>query len=178
MKLPESYRDELKNPLGVLIPDNKVTRTRIEQEIPDNSYVITVGDRTTENMIKFGIIPSLQITDGLEKRQLRPHPNLAPNVVYTDKNSVSRTRIIKVANPPAEITSASISAIREAFSSKPPIRIHVCGEEDLLVIPVCVYAPDNATVLYGQPNQGMVITVITREVRNKTKAILDSMGRT
>ena len=59
-------------------------------------------------------------------------------------------------NPAAEITDQSISKIKEAFSMKTPVRITVKGEEDLLVIPVCIYAPENSVVLYGQPNEGMV----------------------
>ena len=49
------------------------------------------------------------------------------------------------------------------------------GEEDLLVIPVCIHAPDNAVVMYGQPNEGLVIVKITPEIRNKTQTLLDSM---
>ena len=58
---------------------------------------------------------------------------------------------------------------------QPPVRISVNGEEDLLVIPVCVYAPENAIVMYGQPNEGLVIVKITPEIRNKTQKLLDSM---
>jgi uncharacterized protein (UPF0218 family) len=58
---------------------------------------------------------------------------------------------------------------------KPPIRISVNGEEDLLVLPVCVYAPENSVVLYGQPNEGLVIVKITPQIRNKTQTLLDSM---
>jgi len=51
----------------------------------------------------------------------------------------------------------------------------VNGEEDLLVIPVCIYAPDNSVVMYGQPNEGLVIVKITPEIRNKTQTLLKSM---
>jgi hypothetical protein len=56
-----------------------------------------------------------------------------------------------------------------------PVRIVVNGEEDLLVIPVCVHAPDNSIVLYGQPNEGLVVVEITPEIRNKTQSLLDLM---
>ncbi len=174
------------------------------REIPADSYVITVGDHTTEKMIRFGMTPSLQITDGLEKRRRRPHPELAESrgggdndggggggdnrsraVATTtttttagDPHAPPKTTILEVANPPGEITFASIGAIRRAFSIRPPVRIHVDGEEDLLVIPACIHAPDNATVLYGQPDEGLVITVITNEVRNKMRNILALMGGT
>lgn len=174
MKLPESQRSRLKIPLGILLPDSDTSRQRVLQEIPDDSYVITVGDRTTEKLIEFGVVPSLQITDGLEKRISRPHPELAEKR-YAKDLSVTTT-LMEVDNPPSEITQEGIDAIRKAFSLPPPVRIHVNGEEDLLVIPACMYAPAGATVMYGQPNQGLVIVGVNSEVRNKTRALLEMMG--
>ena len=55
------------------------------------------------------------------------------------------------------------------------VRIMVNGEEDLLVLPVCVYAPENSVVMYGQPNQGLVIVKVTPEIRNKAQKLLDLM---
>ena len=163
MKLPDSLRDQLKIPLGILLPESQVDKTNIKKYLSKNSYVITVGDRTTEKMIEFGLIPSLQIIDSKEKREKREPPKLA--------NATELT----VDNPAAEITPQSIDIIKQAFTMQPPVRISVNGEEDLLVIPVCVYAPENAIVLYGQPNEGLVIVKITPEIRNKTQKLLDSM---
>jgi hypothetical protein len=42
-------------------------------------------------------------------------------------------------------------------------------------MPVCIYAPENAIILYGQPNEGLVIVKITSEIRNKTQKLLDLM---
>ena len=163
MKLPDSLRDQLKIPLGILLPESQADKTNIEKHLSENSYVITVGDRTTEKMIEFGLIPSLQIIDAKEKRTKREPPKLA--------NATELT----VDNPTAEITSQSIDIIKQAFTMKSPVRISVNGEEDLLVIPVCVYAPENAVVMYGQPNEGLVIVKITPEIRNKTQKLLDLM---
>jgi len=163
VKLPDSLRDQLKIPLGILLPESQVDKTNIKKHLSENSYVITVGDRTTEKMIGFGLIPSLQIIDGKEKRAKREPPKLA--------NAIELT----VDNPAAEITSQSIDIIKKAFTMQPPVRISVNGEEDLLVIPVCVYAPENAIILYGQPNEGLVIVKITPEIRNKTQKLLDLM---
>ncbi|PJB96490.1 MAG: DUF359 domain-containing protein, partial [Nitrosopumilales archaeon CG_4_9_14_0_8_um_filter_34_10] len=46
---------------------------------------------------------------------------------------------------------------------------------DLLVIPVCIHAPENSIVLYGQPNEGLVVVKVTPEIRNKTQRLLDLM---
>ena len=163
MKLPNSLRDQFKNPLGVLLPEDMADKTHISEYLSDNSYIITVGDRTTEKMIYFGLIPSLQIIDGVEKREKRELPKL--------ENATKLT----VDNPAAEITAQSIDVIKQAFTLQSPVRIVVNGEEDLLVIPVCVHAPENSVVLYGQPNKGLVIVKVTPEIRNKTQGLLDLM---
>ena len=165
MNLPESLREELKIPLGVLLPDKDTNKENIEKFLSDESYIISVGDRTTEKMIDFGLIPSLQIIDNLEKREKRESPRLQGN-----------TTEVFVNNPPAEITPQSIEVIKKAFLSASPVRVIVTGEEDLLVIPVCIHAPENAVVLYGQPNEGLVIVKVTSEIRNKTQKLLDSMN--
>jgi GTP-dependent dephospho-CoA kinase len=163
LKLPNSLRDQFKNPLGVLLPEDTVDKAHISEYLSDNSYIITVGDRTTEKMIDFGLIPSLQIIDGVEKREKRELPKL--------ENAIDLT----VDNPAAEITTQSIDVIKQAFTLQSPVRIVVNGEEDLLVIPVCVHAPENSIVLYGQPNKGLVIVKVTPEIRNKTQSLLDLM---
>jgi GTP-dependent dephospho-CoA kinase len=163
LKLPDSKRDSFKNPLGVLLSEDIVDKEHISKYLDDNSYVITVGDRTTEKLIEFGIIPSLQIIDGIEKREKRE--SITSDV----------TNYFEVSNPPGEITLPAIGIIKKAFSMLPPARIMVTGEEDLLVLPVCVYAPENAVVMYGQPNEGLVIVQVTPEIRNKAQKLLDLM---
>jgi len=163
VKLPDSLREQLKIPFGILLPESQADKTNIQKHISESSYIISVGDRTTEKMINFGLIPSLQIIDGQEKREKRELPKLKDT-----------TELI-VENPAAEITSQSMSVIKKAFALQPPVRLFVTGEEDLLVLPVCVYAPENAVVLYGQPNEGLVIVKITSEIRNKAQTLLDLM---
>lgn len=164
MHLPENLRPQLKKPLGLLIQDSDVTKSSISDNIPKGAFVITVGDATTEKMISFGFNPSLQIVDSLEKRIKRDLPAGKTETVLT------------CTNPPAEITDESISVIREALKMTAPVRIVVNGEEDLLVLPVAVYAPDNSVILYGQPNEGLVLVHLTDEVRNRAKSIMDSMS--
>ena len=164
MKLPDSLREQFKNPLGDLIPESQANKSNIQKHLPENSYLITVGDRTTEKMIDFGLIPSLQIIDNQEKRVKREPTKT--NHTYTE---------LICDNPAAEITLQSIDSIKKAFVSKTPVRLTVTGEEDLLVIPVCIHAPENSIVMYGQPNEGLVIVKVTTEIRNKTQRLLDLM---
>ena len=53
MKLPDSLRDQLKIPLGILLPIGQDNKANIQKYLSDDSYIITVGDRTTEKMIDF-----------------------------------------------------------------------------------------------------------------------------
>jgi hypothetical protein len=163
VKLPNSLREQMKIPLGVLLPENQADKSNIKKYLSENSYIISVGDRTTEKMIDFDLIPSLQIIDGQEKREKREPLKLEHATELT------------VDNPAAEITSESIEIIKKAFTLQSPVRLFVNGEEDLLVLPVCIHAPENAVVLYGQPNQGLVIVQITQEIRNKVQTLLDLM---
>ena len=165
MKLPENLRKQLNIPLGDLIKEEDVSKEKILSKISSESIVITVGDRTTENMIHFGIMPQIQVIDGLEKRNQRNIP-----IDETIKTELT------CKNPSGEITEESIQTIRKAFSSKPPVRITVDGEEDLLVIPVCICAPENSVVMYGQPNEGLVLVHVTPEMQAKVQKILDSMN--
>ena len=165
MQLPDDLRDQLKNPLGNLVSDNDPNKENIIKKISAESVIITVGDRTTENMLQFGIKPQIQIIDGLEKR--------SECAVPADDTIITK---LSCKNPPGEITEESIQVIQKAFSSEPPVRITVDGEEDLLVIPACIFAPENSVVMYGQPNEGLVIVTITPEIRAKVQKILDVMN--
>ena len=162
MHLPENLRDSLKKPLGILIRDSETTKENILKNIPQGSFIISVGDATTEKLIRYGITPSLQIVDGLEKRFKRELPSSIVKTTFSCHN------------PPAQITEESLDVIKKALQV-PPARIIVTGEEDLLVLPACLYAPENSVVMYGQPNEGLVIVKINSEIKNKVQSIMNSM---
>jgi len=164
VKLPDNLRERLRVPLGLLLLEKNADKKNILEHLSENPYIITVGDRTTEKMIDLELVPSLQIIDGQEKRVMRDIPK-----------SFDAATNLSCDNPAAEITTQSIETIKEAFVSKPPVRITVKGEEDLLVLPVVIYAPENSFVMYGQPNEGLVIVKVTPEIRNKAQRLLDSM---
>lgn len=163
MRLPDSLRDHIKTPLGELLPQGSDGIEAIQSRLPDNAYIITVGDMTTEKMISLGLVPSLQIVDGLEQRKVRKPPELSGAIKLVADN------------PAAEITDQSINAIKTAFAMQPPVRLHVNGEEDLLVIPACIHAPANAVVLYGQPGKGLVVVQVSDEIKTRMQALLDMM---
>jgi len=97
LRLPDDLRDQLKTPLGNLVSDNDPNKENIIKKIPAESVIITVGDRTTENMLQLGLKPQIQIIDGLEKRNQRIIP--ADDTINTN---------LSCRNPPGEITEERI----------------------------------------------------------------------
>ena len=164
MFLPDNLRDELKIPLGKLILNNSSKKEDYIRKIYSEKVVITVGDATSELLLQLGLIPLLHIIDGQEKREKRSLP--LANAINTE---------MTVKNNPGEITTETFNLVKSIFKEKPPIRLVVDGEEDLLVLPVCLFAPENSVVMYGQPNEGLVIAEITSEVRDKVQKIVNQM---
>jgi len=162
--LSNNLRNELKTPLGNLIKNSNPEKEQIIRNSSSDKILITVGDATSEMLVKMGIIPFLQVVDGKEKRSERSLP--INDFITTD---------LQCENPAGEITEESIDVIKNSFSSTPPIRILVDGEEDLLVLPICLHAPENSVVMYGQPDQGLVIIEIVSELREKIQKIVNSM---
>ena len=162
--MSETLREELKTPLGELVKDSNPDKEQIIKKIYSEKIVVTVGDATSELLIKMGLVPFLQIVDGKEKRHERDLP-INDSVITT----------INCKNPAGEITQQSMDTIKKSLNSKPPIRIIVDGEEDLLVMPVCLFAPENCVVMYGQPDEGLVIVEITSQIRQKVQNIVNSM---
>jgi len=162
--LPENLRNELKIPLGKLIINDSSEKEDYIRKIYSEKVVITVGDATSELLLQMGLIPLLHIIDGQEKREKRSLP--LADAINTE---------LTVKNNPGEISNESFELIKNIFMEKPPIRLVVDGEEDLLVLPVCLFAPENSVVMYGQPNEGLVITEITNDVRDKIQKIVNQM---
>ncbi len=160
-----NIRNKLKKPLGILLKTDQDNKESILNYVAADSFIITVGDATTEKMLNFNLVPSVQIIDNYEKRACRkPISDMLVNT-YLYCN-----------NPKGQITTQSINMITKSFISKTPVRIVVNGEEDLLTIPACIHAPSNSVVLYGQPNKGLVIVKVDRKIRNIAKFILNSMN--
>ena len=116
-------------------------------------------------MIDLGIRPQIQVIDGLEKRNQR-------NIPIDDTIKTELT----CKNPPGQITEESMQTIQKAFSCERPVRVIVKGEEDLLVIPACIFAPENSVVMYGQPNEGLVIVHVTPKIQSKIQKIVSTMN--
>jgi len=68
-----------------------------------------------------------------------------------------------------------LSALGDALSAGEPVMIEVDGEEDLAALPAIVAAPDGASVVYGQPGEGMVRVAVTPESRAEARELFEAL---
>jgi hypothetical protein len=77
-----------------------------------------------------------------------------------------------VENPAGELSESILRALTEAIDAPGPQVLDVDGEEDLVTLPAVVAAPDGASVVYGQPDVGMVCIRVTPESRETMRGLL------
>ena len=169
VSIPPNVIKELKKPLGELFLDREITERKLRKEtVVDNQKLITVGDRTTERVISFNIFPNLAIIDGMERRQVK---NSTVSSRANGRKSAGYTWISCI-NPPGSITKEAVDKIKLALSVEKNFILQVVGEEDLLTLPVCYFAPSNTIVCYGQPLEGLVIIKVDKSIKRKAKELM------
>lgn len=168
--ISQKIRQELKTPVGLIIPDSEVTKQKIAPFVAAAALTVAVGDRTTDRFQEFGFSPSLEIVDSLEKRVRRQ----VPRVIDRD-----RRVILSALNPPGYISHDSLEKISVALKLilllKEVVRLEISGEEDLLALPVIAFFPQRTATFYGQPNVGMVV-VTSDDSRKRSRTVLGLMG--
>ncbi|WP_408957150.1 GTP-dependent dephospho-CoA kinase family protein [Natrinema sp. 74] len=156
--LPDDLRHELKEPLGPIETD----ADRLLETV--DGPLIAVGDVVTYHFLQAGRRPDVALVDGRTKREA---------VTEEIREAVTEGASIDVKNPPAELGAPVVRAFRRALATDDPTTILVEGEEDLVALPAIVAAPDGASVVYGQPNEGMVHVKITDEHRAEMRELLE-----
>ena len=163
-RLPEAMRAELAKPLGRLFRPADISGPSFRHAVNHSSFVVTVGDRVTETVGGLGKIPDVQIVDSRENRKPRAPPDVSFVTGY------------EVDNPAGGISADAVESVREVLATKKPARLLVTGEEDLLAIPAIIFAPEGASLFYGQPGQGIVIVTVDEAAKLRSRAILKRMG--
>ncbi|ESP89195.1 GTP-dependent dephospho-CoA kinase family protein, partial [Candidatus Halobonum tyrrellensis] len=97
-------------------------------------------------------------------------------VLDRDGDGESDDARIDVENEPATLSAAMLDALRAGLDADRPTVVHVTGEEDLATLPAIVAAPDGASVVYGQPGEGMVLVAVTPESRARARDLLERMA--
>ena len=161
LSLPPSLRDALKDPFGPIETD---ADNLLERSSPP---IITVGDVVTYHVTRAGRPPDVAVVDGYTERQ-----EVAAEIRET-VTEPAHGRTLEVTNPPAVLTEALVRALCEALECEDPTTILVDGEEDLATLPAIVAAPTGASVVYGQPGEGMVLVTVTDELRAEVRGLLE-----
>jgi len=165
-QLNTKLRRKLHTPFGILVkgflPDNKDEIDKI-LEIQKSPILISVGDKVSRDLFTNKFNLKLIIIDNKCMRK-----RIKPKKFFVEK-------IFSAKNPPGTITDQAIKAIIDALESSKRAQIVIDGEEDLLTLIVILYAPKNAFVIYGQPNEGIVLIKVSEKRKEDVKKILKEM---
>ncbi|MDO8727579.1 MAG: DUF359 domain-containing protein [Candidatus Methanoperedens sp.] len=167
--LPKELREELRKLHGTLYPGDGVETARnIIRDLKSPAKIITVGDIITFNLLSAGVIPNISFVDERTKRN--PVSN---EVTHGTKHPQFRT--ITVENPPGTITEELLKEVANAMLSDNPLRIFVKGEEDLAALPSIAMAPLSSVVIYGLPEEGAILVIVTEDKKKEIQSLLDRM---
>ncbi|MDO5845940.1 MAG: GTP-dependent dephospho-CoA kinase family protein [Methanocorpusculum sp.] len=119
----------------------------------------TVGDVVTQNAFFYQIRPDIAVIDGFTKRSA---------CISTPEFD---GHVLHVSNPAGTITDELIAALRKATDMRPCVVV-VDGEEDLAVLPLVEMLPDSAVILYGQPDEGVVVCEVNDSLRSRSRDLL------
>lgn len=166
LTVPASLREKLKKPLGILI---KGTKQEILHKIKNiiksvnARKIITVGDMVSNDLTAAGIYVDLCIID--EKTLRKKY-----------KIKIPAKLKLTLKNPAGTLNINSFNKIKKALKSNMKTLILVEGEEDLLTIPSVIVAPKNSIVIYGQPNEGVVLIKVKNSKKKKFNEFIKMMG--
>lgn len=166
--MPINLREELKSPLGLLIPGEPETTIKILTnyiKMIRPPLFASVGDFVSENVLNNKLIPDIVVIDN---RTLRKE--IKPIKI----NNMER---VFVKNPPASITEEAWNILRDSITLKRKLAIIVEGEEDLLVLPLMAEMPLGSVIIYGQPYEGLVVITVTEERRSWARSFLNKMEK-
>lgn len=158
LRLPPALRNELKEPIGPVYTDPH------ELLAAAGTPIVAVGDVVTECLLS-ETVPCIAVVDGQTKRTpLDESVDLSPF-----------DRRVAVENPAATLSRELLETLRDALNGDDSTAIVVDGEEDLVSLPAVVAAPSGASVVYGQPDEGMVLATVDEELTAEMRGLLSRM---
>jgi len=157
--------EELKRPMGELyLGPEEILEVAVSSAVEDFSpgSLIAVGDICVSSLLEIGLVPDIAIIDGFTKR----------NELEEKVDISAYDALLNAINPAGQITPSFIDSIENALVNEIPTCIEVDGEEDLAPLIVHLLAPLGTNVLYGQPNEGLVLCITDEDTKGVCKDIL------
>lgn len=168
VELPEALRAELKEPLGAVYTDPAALLADAREP------VVAVGDVVTYHLLEAGYRPHVALVDGHTKREA-----VDREVGEVIDSRIERTGgfddVLEVENPAATLTDDLLAALTGALGRPGATVIAVDGEEDLATLPAVLAVPEGASVVYGQPDEGMVLAVADAASKRRVRDLLARM---
>lgn len=158
LSLPPALRKAFKEPFGPLYTDT-------DELLADaGDPIVAVGDVVTYHLQSAGHAPRVAVVDGRTERET------APDEIRASTPAPDVT----VENPPATLSRDLLVALRDAVEEPDPTTIAVEGEEDLAALAALYLCPESGSVVYGQPDEGMVLADCA-ESRGRVRDLLGQM---
>jgi len=162
VELPDALRSDLKAPFGEIYTDADALLADAADPI------VAVGDVVTYHLVQAGRTPDVALVDERTKRS-RVDAEITRGIGGFDREVV-------VDNPAATLTAGLLDALATAIDDAGSATlIHVEGEEDLAALPAIVLAPAGASVVYGQPDEGMVLVEVDGPAVERVRALLSKL---
>jgi uncharacterized protein (UPF0218 family) len=163
VELQAALRPKLKEPMGPVYTD---TEELLAAAAPP---IITVGDMVTYHLLQAGRVPDVALVDGRTERTAVDGDVVASFSGFDHE--------VTVENPPATLTAALLTELQRAIAraGEATTLVRVDGEEDLATLPALVAAPEGASIVYGQPDEGMVHVEVTHTSTDRARDLLSRM---
>jgi len=171
--LSKEVERSLKDPFGTLFhgpeTDYSIAINAARNSIEETqSPIIGVGDVTVKSLQDIGKIPSIGLIDKKTKR-----------IKWDGFNDIDQSlydHIIECNNPPGMLTKSLFESCKKAMSNwienGEKSLILVDGEEDLAPLLLHILAPIRSVILYGQPNQGVVLRITGLDSKYRCQRLL------
>jgi uncharacterized protein (UPF0218 family) len=140
----------------------QLLRNIIARESPNK--LILVGDSVSRQANQAGVAADVMVIDNLERRQKA--------IPYAH----SRNRVIAAKNRAGRIEGGALLAVEQAIRGEADL-VEIDGEEDLLAVVAVLAAPVGSLVVYGQPNEGVVLVRVSAERKAAAERVLQQMDR-
>ncbi|OIO26946.1 hypothetical protein AUJ14_00570 [Candidatus Micrarchaeota archaeon CG1_02_55_22] len=163
--LKPAFRAQLRRIYGELLTEAQAVRLALASKEP----IVCVGDVSTLNLTRGGVKPIVSVVDFKSERKPLSEGE-AEEIRALD------ARVFHAFNPPGCISGEAAGALSDALAhvkSHGPAVVIVEGEEDLLLLPAIVLAPDGTLIFYGQPKQGIVLERVNSESRARAQNFLE-----
>ncbi len=153
MIIPENIRKELKRPLGELHIDFRKIK-----KLSGTMRIISIGDVCTLGLLAIGIRPHLAVFDHKYMRN-----ELDSVLVKILEQNYPKP--LRMSNPPGTLSDDIVRDAGQIIEKGGAVLID--GEEDLTALAFIKSAGKKDIIIYGQPNEGMVLVRADGKVKKK-----------